>query len=299
MFEVAWRNTGEEPAAATARMASVTGRAVVTVVLHISMGSVSVGLGVGMAINATEDGIVVLVCMAARARHPDINPVTPVLDGEPLLFVLVDEAGIPVGGGVAEIASRRVSLVSMRWIVGSVEIRLMTVNADRGRVGVATIHMTSRASHLHMSAGQLVSHRSMVELSGIPSSGRMTDGAIVIVVPINVARIADAIEGRHVTGKAVPRNALELPIDMTNVASHRTVSPGQGESRPIMVNLRRMPGVGRMANRAVVVIVVLNVIRIAGAVEDRHVASEAVGRSVRKLPVNMAVCASHRPVRAG
>ncbi len=159
-------------------------------------------------------------------------------------------------------------------------------------------HMASRATDRPMRPRQWELRLRMVESRLIPANRVVTGHAVVAVVARRVTRIANLLVFHHVAVPTSRRRAGELAINMTLRAFHVPVRAGQWEGGQVVIQRSRRPSRRRMADRAFVVHLMLDVIRVPRRFELRPMASEAVGGS-SVIPGLVALHTIGRPVRAG
>jgi len=190
-------------APATVFMALVAVRAVVDVALHSLM--ILVGLRLGVAVRAREDGEVIRVCMAGAANAVRIAVVQREIG--------VIEIGIrPLHG----VVTRRACGWEMRGrvvrIIRVQVIRLVAAVAIRRQRRVVAIdvavHADSRRHHVR--AGQRESRFAVIEHCVRPLNGVVTDFARLREFRRHVIRILGAVEVRKVASYA--RGIVQLVI---------------------------------------------------------------------------------------
>ncbi len=114
-----------------------------------------------------------------------------------------------------------------------------------------------------------------------------------------VVRLLGRIVIGLMTGKALHGSAGVLPVGMALRATHARVRTDQREVREIMVEVRRLPGRGRMAGQTFVRIVSCRVIRILRRRIVRFVARVALHRRLRIRSVRVTLQTGHRLMGPG
>ena len=116
----------------------------------------------------------------------------------------------------------------------------------------------------------------------------MADRAVVVVLPLLVVRVLDAVIVRHMARIAVGRCRIVPAISVARSTSHVHMRTLKAERELVVINVRRAPGVHRVTSRAVVVVVSLLVVWILDTVEVRHMARITVCRRSVVSAIDMA-----------
>ena len=144
-----------------------------------------------------------------------------------------------------------------------------------------------RAVGCPVRSGERKARPVMVYGGRFPSHLRMTGRAVVVVVPVHMRRVSNALEVRQVAGIAVRGRAVEARR-MTLRASHRLMGSLQGEAGLVVINSRRFPPVGGMARCAVMIVMTGDVAWVPDGLEGRGMAIEASLGSPRPTSSDMA-----------
>ena len=114
-----------------------------------------------------------------------------------------------------------------------------------------------------------------------------------------VAGIGGAGVIRSVAGIAVRGSRCEIAADMAAAARHRGVRSGQGERCVVVIESRRSPVGGAVAQRAILGKAAGHVIGIRGALEGAEVTRNASRGKPDEYSAGMAAAAAQSHVRAG
>lgn len=213
--------------------------------------------------------------LAMIERHP-VPRLLRVADGAVVVVAMLDVIRVP--------CRLEPCLMAGVAIEGCPVIPLTSVAGVAGEPGV--------------SSGQLEPRPGVVECSVIPIIGGVADGAVVVVVPGDVIRVFDAVVVGLVTGPAVGRRSGEPSSDVALVAGSCPVRTGEREGSLVMIECRSVPAAHRMADGAVVVVVVRCVIRVASRIERRVVTVVTFVRRPLEHPADMARGAVNRDMCA-
>ena len=83
----------------------------------------------------------------------------------------------------------------------------------------------------------------MIELCWVPSFRRMTDRTVVVEVSLLVVRVLHTVEVIGMTGVAIRRRPIEVPIHVALATLCLTMRTGQWESPAAVVELSRAPAI--------------------------------------------------------
>ncbi len=246
----------------------------------------------GVAIGAGEDGVIARIRMTSRA-HAIRAAVIHVEPG------VIERSSRPCNGGMAGRACCGKAGSRMVWICRAQILGLMTGKAVRRRPGEHIVDMATGTCHGHVRACKREWRVVVVEncprpghrcMAGVAGGGK-TGGRM-----LGVGRGIEVFDMARIT---VGRQRREVVVHMTGGASQARVRPGKGERGFGMVERGWYPCHRGMADRAISRKSGRFVIRIRGGVIRAHVARRAVGRSSRKLTVDVALRALQGCVRTG
>ena len=216
---------------------------------------------------------------------------------EPGLRV-VELRWLPGAGGVAGLAGLRESLLYMVRIRRVLEI--LQVARDARRLGdvVVVVHVTIDAGAWRhgVLARQRESGLSVIEVGWLPRAGGVAGLARLREASLYVVRIRRALEILEVTRDAGCLRDVVVVIDVAIGTGPRRyrVLPGKRELRLTVIELRRLPGVGAVAELAALGKALLHVVRIRRALEVLQVARHARGLRDVVVVIDVAIGASPR-----
>ena len=181
-------------------------------------------------------------------------------------------------------------------------LEIFQVAADTGRVGacqvVITVHVTLRALHGRMSAGQREPCRGMIERSLCPRSRAVALLTSRRETRLNMIRIGGAVEVLDMARSAIGRRADKLAIDVALRAGHADVRTRQRELRKsIVIESRRIPRAGIVASLACCREASLGVRWVVRLIEICHVTAHATRRRAAELSAGVAGVAIQSRVR--
>ena len=168
--------------------------------------------------------------MALRAAHAEVRA----RQRKPS-SIMIESSTTPTTGIMAQRAIMTVSQLLVVGIGGSFVIGLMTRPAIRGGTVVHAVHMALRATGVDMRAGEREIRAAVIKARRRPAVGRVTYGAVVIIIPGDMIRIGHAFVIRLMTRPAIRRSAGKLSVDMAQGAVHADMRSRQWELRLIMI----------------------------------------------------------------
>ena len=149
---------------------------------------------------------------------------------------MVKARGVPRGGGVALLASRREAGRHMVRIGGAIEVRHMARGAIRWGSDVLTIDMALRAANADVGTGQREFRESVViESRRIPRGGAVAGLASGREPSLGVRRVVGLIEVRHVAAVASCGRIVELSTRVAGGTIEGSVGAGQGKASELQV----------------------------------------------------------------
>lgn len=118
--------------------------------------------------------------------------------------------------------------------------------------------------------------RVVVKGRGHPGVERVAGGAIMREIQGHMIRIRRPLKIELMAGKAVRGRARETVVEVALIALCRSVRAGQGKTRAVMIERRRLPDAGGMARRAILREIPRHVVGIGGALIVRLMARKAI-----------------------
>ena len=144
---------------------------------------------------------------------------------------VIEGRGLPGGGGVANLASRRDSRLRVVGVGRPLEIGHVASRADRigGRQIVVVVDMTGEASHVHVRTRQGEAGSAVIEGRGLPSRGGVAGLAGGREIGLYVVWVGGVLEIGHVAGRAggVRRRQVVVVVYMAGRAGHGDMGPCQ------------------------------------------------------------------------
>lgn len=245
------------------------GMALITVVAVVNVPAnalvVRIRLALGMAVRTREHQIIGRVRVAGGTDAIG----SPVIGREP---GVIEHRAEPGTGVVASLARGRETSGDMVRVVRSLVIRLVAAIAGGRQRGVVVVHVALRAGDGYVETGERESRQVMVEGCLQPRRGVVTYLARVGESHRCVRRIVGAVVIRHVASRARRVRQVVVSVYVTLCAGDAHVEAGQWEPGVVVIEGRRQPGNGGVANRAIDRKGSLHVVRIRCAVVIRHVA---------------------------
>ncbi len=208
-----------------------------------------IGLGLGVAICALEDRIVVRIRMTDRAHS--VSGVASMVQGEPRV---VERCPRPRSCVVASCAGgcENSWRSAMHRVRRGIVIRFVAAVAIRRKRGVVVIHVTAGAAHLRVEASQRKRGRAVIKLAVGPESSVMAELAGRRETDLDVVdRSGCRVVIVQVAGNAgrVGTRQIVVVIDMAIGAGSRRngVRVGQRKSRGRVIELAIRPNHGIVA----------------------------------------------------
>ncbi len=230
-------------------------RAVVRVLIGRVVGrAIVIGLVAGPAVRRRS--LELSVNVALRAGHRNVGAG----QGERRAAVIK----LCRGPAVGVMADRAVVIViagHMIRIADSLVIGLVTGPAVRWRAHVLPVDMALYAGHGHVCPGERELTCVVIKCGRAPACGGVTSGALTRKLVDEVIGQVRSLVGRRVTGPAVRRQILELPVRMTLGASDRNMRARERETGSVVIEPAAVSPARRIVtDRAVVRIVPRDVI---------------------------------------
>ena len=144
---------------------------------------------------------------------------------------MIELRGSPAARVMAILARRRETGCLMIRVAGVIVIGLMAEHTLRGRALILSIHVALRTGNTDVCAGQREVRLIVIKRRRAPTGCRVTDRAIVIVLPLHMVGIRHTVVIILMTRPAVGRRSLILTIHMTGDTAHAGVRSGQRELR--------------------------------------------------------------------
>jgi len=252
----------------------------------------SVPIGLVTAIAGGRQGCVVVVGVALRTGHCCMGSRKWKCG-----VVVIKRGRAPATRRVANRAIRRESRGHVVGVSRAREIRLMARVAGSRGVHVVIVGVALSACQRRVHSGKrIVGIRGVVEVDIGPVGRRMACVAGGREARCNVAGVRGSIPIRLVAAEAGGRQRRVVVVGVALRARKCGMSTGQRKHRS-MIERRRVPGAGRVAQRAVGWKTGSNVIRISGARKIGLVASITGRRERRVVVIDVALRASHSRVR--
>src|SRR5713226_1818588 len=153
---------------------------------------------------------------------------------------------------------------------------------------VDVVEVAGGAGHGDVETGQGEGGLGMIEEGPSPGNCRMAQRTVGRESGAGVIRVGRSRVISLVTTVAVGGDRGEVTPNVTEVAGHGDVEPGQGELCPAVIERGRLPSGGGVAEGAGGGEAQQGVIGIGGGVEILEVAGEAVGGGVGEAPADVA-----------
>ena len=192
---------------------------------------------------------------------------------------MVESGRLPGGRVVTDRAVMREVLRGVIGIVRSVEVRRMAGIAIRRRIRKLSVGMALSALQVGMRTGQRKSHKVVIKRRRLPGGCRVALRTIVRKIPRGVIRIGGILKVHGVAGIAVRRRARVTRLTVVGMAlraRHIYVGTCQRKSGEIVIEGRRLPAAGRMADCAVVTEIPAHMIGIGRVLKTCLMAGIAV-----------------------
>ncbi len=169
--------------------------------------------------------------------------------------------------------------------------------AIRWRVGVA-ISMAIRTRRRAVRAGERKCRIIVIKRCRFPRRGAVADGAVVVKIAGLVIGIVGATEILFMTGETI-RGCARIAFGVAIAARHRAVRAGERKRGVVVIERRRFPCRGAVANSTVMIKIICHMIWIVGAAKVVFVAGVTVRWRAGVNVVHMAIRARHGLMRAG
>jgi len=256
------------------------------------VGSVVIGLMAGIAVSRNGGVVVVDVARGASDRSMGAR--------QRKHRSMIKGRGRPRRGGVAQSAIGRETRSYVIRIGSPGEILGVARIAIGRKGGVVIVDVACSAGHRDVRAGQRERRGVVIERGSRPVGGAVANRARRGQTAGRMGRGIGAVVILCVAGVTVGGQAAGvIAIDVARGAGHSGVRAGQRERRRVVIEGRRSPVGGRMADRAIGWEASCNVRRIGGASEVLLVAAIAGRRQGRVVVIDVARSAGHRGVRTG
>jgi hypothetical protein len=250
-------------------MAVITRLAVVLIVLPVPKLVIHLRLILFVAQNALEDYVVRRVHVARRARLPFAAMLAGI--NAEILAVVIERRRRP---RIHRVASGAIVRKIQRYVIGirrPLKIRLMAGEAIHRRAGKAIVHVALRASRRRMRAEQRKARFVVIESRWLPGVGGVAARASLRKIRRDVIRIRRVLKIALMAGETIFRRTGEAIVHVTLIACDGEMRAGEWKLRAVVIEVRRQPGVNRMARQAIMWKIAGNVVRIRRPLEIRLV----------------------------
>ena len=200
---------------------------------------------------------------------------------------------------VTRVAGLREAGCHMIGVRRIVEIRNMAARALKRQGGVVIVHMAQRALSRDMRAGQRKRGLGVIEYGRLPCGRVVAYFAGLREAGRHMIGVRRLVEIRHMTTRALSRQARIVVVHVAQRALRRDVRPSQWEHGLGMVKSRAQPVHGRVAQRAVRREPSGDMVWIGRRVVGRQMACRASRRAQRVVVVYVTLRARRGQMRPG